>query len=681
MAPSRGQNRSQNAVNAPKPTPADGQTAKPRDNDKASPVIAQYLELKAVNPGYLLFYQLGDFFELFFDDAVLASERLGLTLTKRGTYQGKDIPMAGVPLKVADDYLQRAIKAGFRVAVVEQLEDPAEAKKRGSKAVVKRDVTRLVTPGTLTEDNLLDPGANNYLTAFFQNPTDADPRGKPGRHLFSLASLDLSTGEFLVSEVTEADFLGELTRLAPSELILSDAIHGETHIRNTLTGLSCAATPVPHSYYSSLSGEAALKAALNVAELDGFGDFTRGELAAIAALLKYVDLTQIGKAPLITPPRRTAKSAHMVIDAATRANLELIKSTRMTKKGSLFDAIDRTVTSPGARRLAAMISAPLNDTDAINQRLNAVEFFISNSAPRDAIRRIIRGTPDIARSLSRLTLGRGGPADLGAIRSGLLVAHQISGELLAFQPSHLPALTHQTSDKLTLAGGPLTQKLNLALEEDLPHQTRDGGFIRKEYNAALDEQRRLRDESRSILARLQADYRDKTGIKSLKIRHNNQFGFFVEVTSLNADQLLNAPLSETFHHRQTLANNVRFTTTELVETEGKITLAAERALSLEQQLFDELRDEVMANAHELTELAEALANLDVTLALALLAEEENYARPLVDDSLTFSSRAAATRLSSRLCALKNPARSSKMTAALASHPPRAQATIPPASGY
>ncbi len=272
-----------------------------------------------------------------------------------------------------------------------------------------------------------------------------------------------------------------MTRLSPSELILSDAIHGEPHIRAILTAFDCAATPVPHSYYSSLSGEAALKAALKVTELDGFGDFTRGELAAIAALLKYVDITQIGKAPLISPPRRTVKSAHMVIDAATRANLELIKSTRMTRKGSLFDAIDRTVTSPGARRLAAMISAPLNDTAAINQRLNATEFFISNSAPRDTIRRIIRRTPDIARSLSRLTLGRGGPADLGAIKAGLLVAHQISGELLAFQPSHLPELVQKTSDQLTLAGGPLTQKLTLALDDDLPTQTRDGSFIRKGY--------------------------------------------------------------------------------------------------------------------------------------------------------------------------------------------------------
>lgn len=600
--------------------------------DKASPVIAQYLELKAINPGYILFYQLGDFYELFFDDAIEASEKLGLTLTKRGTYQGKDIPMAGVPLKVADEYLQKAIRAGFRVAVVEQTEDPAEAKKRGAKAVVQRDVTRLVTPGTLTEDTLLEAGANNFLTALFQNPNHETKK----ESRFSLASLDISTGQFLVSEVINSDLSGELTKLASSEILIADNLKSSQEIRHILDHLPMAQTPVPAAYFNSLSGEAALKAALKVSELDGFGNFERGELAAIGALLKYVELTQIGKSPLIRPPSRSIEQATMVIDAATRSNLELIKSTKMTKKGSLFDALDRTVTGPGSRHLAAQISAPLTDITSINNRLNGLEFFINNSSTRDQLRKTLRHTPDMARSLSRLSLKRGGPKDLGAIRSGLIVADEIIKELENFKQEHLPETIKQIHQALLFASGTLKDKLNAYLTEDLPLQTRDGGFIKEGNHDGLDEQRTLRDQSRTIIANLQATYRETTGIKSLKVKHNNQFGFFVEVTQLNANQLLTGPLSETFRHRQTLANNVRFNTEELIATESKITQAADRALAIELNLFTELCANTEKSAGKISQCAESLAELDVILSLALLSEEENYTRPQIDKTRAFS---------------------------------------------
>lgn len=599
--------------------------------EKPSPVIAQYLELKAVNPGYILFYQLGDFYELFFDDAIEASEKLGLTLTKRGTYQGKDIPMAGVPLKVADEYLQKAIKVGFKVAVVEQMEDPADAKKRGSKAVVKRDVTRLVTPGTLTEDTLLEAGANNFLTALFQNPAHETKK----ETLYSLASLDISTGQFLLSEVKGSDLSGELTKLAPSELLIADILKAESSIRHILDHQPAVQTPVPSAYFNSMSGEAALKDALKVTELDGFGTYKRGELAAIAALLKYVELTQIGKFPLIRPPSRSIENEVMVIDAATRGNLELIKSTRMTKKGSLFDALDRTVTGAGSRQLAAQINAPLNDVNAINNRLNSLEFFINNGAARDTIRKILRRTPDMARSLSRLSLKRGGPKDLGAIRSGLIVADEVIKELENFKSEHLPETIKQISKSLLFASGTLKDKLDRFLTEDLPMQARDGGFIKEGNHDGLDEQRTLRDQSRTIIANLQATYRELTDIKSLKVRHNNQFGYFVEVTQLNANQLLTGPLSETFRHRQTLANNVRFNTEELIETESKITQAADRALAIELELFTELSSDVENSGDQISSCAESLAELDVILGLALLSEEENYTRPIIDNSRTF----------------------------------------------
>jgi len=604
--------------------------------DKASPVIAQYLELKAINPGYLMMYQLGDFFELFFEDAVMASQRLGLTLTKRGTYQGKDIPMAGVPIKTINEYLQKAIKAGFRVAIIEQLEDPAEAKKRGNKSVVKRDVTRLVTPGTLTEDTLLDAGANNYLTAIFQNPCD-EPKSANNQteQSFSLASLDISTGELLISKSTSSDLMGEIARLGPSEIVISDKRQDPAALKACLANYEGAQTPVPNAYFSSLSGETSLKMALKVDTLASFGEFSRGEMAAIGALLKYVELTQIGKQPVIQAPKQARQNSHMYIDAATRTNLELIKSIRMTKKGSLFDAVDRTCTGPGARALAARISAPLYNVEAINERLNTLEFFINNSALRDKLRKSLTRTPDIARALSRLSLHRGGPKDLGAIHQGLSVADELLNHLEEIKNDHLPKNLKAIKTDLLFAASKLTDQLSSALNDELPAHVRDGDFIKQAYHPPLDEQRVLRDESRSILANLQASYRDKTNIKSLKIRHNNQFGYFVEVTQLNASQLLTGPLSELFRHRQTLANNVRFTTEELIEIESQITLAADRALHLEKQLFEELCELILTARDQLSTLAQSLAELDVNLSLALLSEEENYTRPLVDESQTF----------------------------------------------
>ena len=324
--------------------------------------MAQFLEIKAANPDCLLWYRMGDFYELFFDDAVTASAALGIVLTKRGKHQGQDIPMCGVPIHRADEYLQRLIRAGHRVAVAEQLEDPAEARKRGSKAVVRRDVVRLVTPGTLTEDALLDAKARNYLTALFLGGSAGGAGGKvPAEATLALASLDISTGEFEVGEVKGADLPGELTRLSPSEVILSDALFGDAWLKRWIELAGAAATPVPAAYFDSLAGEAALKQQLKVAELGGFGDFARAELAAVGALLKYVELTQIGRRPILRPPRKSGSDSLLLIDAASRASLELTRSTAGEKQGSLLGAIDRTVTGAGARELAGRLASPLRD--------------------------------------------------------------------------------------------------------------------------------------------------------------------------------------------------------------------------------------------------------------------------------------------------------------------------------
>ncbi len=610
----------------------------PSPPGEASPSMAQFLEIKAANPDCLLWYRMGDFYELFFDDAVVASAALGIVLTKRGKHLGQDIPMCGVPVHRADEYLQRLIRAGHRVAVAEQLEDPADARKRGSKAVVRRDVVRLVTPGTLTEDALLDAKARNYLTALFRTGAGAAGQAPVDARL-ALASLDISTGEFEMGEVEGADLPGELTRLAPSEVILSDALFGDAWLTRWIEAAGAAATPVPTAYFDSLAGEAALKQQLKVAELGGFGGFTRPELAAAGALLKYVELTQIGRKPVLRPPRRSGSDTLLLIDAASRANLELTRSTAGEKQGSLLGAIDRTVTGAGARELAARLASPLRDVKQIDARLDAVGFLVDQEALRRDLRDCLRLAPDLARAVSRLAFARGSPRDLGAVRDALAIATSISGLLSSDGDGlGLPAELSRIAGRLRAAPDELHAALAAALVDDPPHLRRDGGFVREGHRPELDEARRLKEDSRSVMAGLEAKYIERTGVKSLKVRHNNILGFFIEVTQANAKPLLEGKLTVEFRHRQTMANAVRFSTPELAETEGRIASATERALSLEQEVFAELAEAVEREERSLSEVAAALAELDATAGLAELARSQGYVRPLVDDSEDFEIR-------------------------------------------
>lgn len=617
------------------PSATTASAAEPAATLEATPSMAQYLEIKSANADSLLWYRMGDFYELFFEDAVVASNALGIVLTKRGKHLGEDIPMCGVPIMRADEYLQRLIKLGYRVAVCEQLEDPAEARKRGSKAVVRRDVVRLVTPGTLTEETLLDARARNYLTALFRAPTPGtEAAADAGR--FALASLDISTGDFEVGEASIADLAGELVRLSPGEVITADAVLSQEHIRRSIALAGAATTPVPFAHFDSLSGERELKARLGVSELGGFGAFSRGELAAIGALLKYVDLTQIGKKPVVRPPRRTGSGSGLLIDAASRTSLELVRTTSGEKRGSLLGAVDCTVTGAGARELAARLASPLKDPHAITGRLDAVGMLTEEEGLRERIRNILRGAPDIARATSRLAFGRGGPRDLGAIRDGLGLASEC-GRLLESlaQPIGLPVELASIAERLKACPDTVRQSLSQALVEEPPPLKRDGGFVRAGYRPDLDEALALKDESRKVIAGLEAKYAELTGVKSLKIRHNNILGFYIEATQLNAKPLLSPPLDETFRHRQTMANAVRFSTRELIETEGRIASAAERALALEQEIFTDLARLIEAHEHALGNVAAALAELDHTAALAELARARGWVRPVVDDSQAF----------------------------------------------
>lgn len=607
---------------------------------ETTPSMAQFLEIKTANPDSILWYRMGDFYELFFEDAVVASQALGIILTKRGKHLGQDIPMCGVPVHRADEYLQRLIRLGYRVAVCEQLEDPAEARKRGSKAVVRRDVVRLVTPGTLTEDTLLDSRSRNYLTALYRSPSGGEKPSLTPDVTLALASLDISTGEMEVGEIAGLDLPGELVRLAPGEVITTDALLGEAEIKAWIGRAGAAATPVPSASFDSLSGERGLKQQLKVADLGAFGSFTRGELAAIGAVLRYVELTQIGKKPVLRPPRKMSGDRALLIDAASRASLELVRSSSGDKTGSLLYAIDRTVTGAGARELAARLASPLCDPAAIESRLDAVAFFVADATLRDDVRSALRSAPDIARAVSRLAFGRGGPRDLAAIAQGLAAA-RASATLLGTRSGVIgfPAEISRIEQRLAKAAGDLLDLLTQGLVDEPPVLRRDGGFIRKGFRSVLDEAIALRDDSRRVMAALETRYIDETGVKNLKVRHNNILGYFVEVTQANAKPLTEPPLSETFRHRQSMANAMRFTTLELVEIEGRIASAAERALALEQEIFAEFAAAVARDEQLLSDIASALAELDHTAALADLAVEESYVRPTVEASQAFEVQA------------------------------------------
>ncbi|MGE5781161.1 MAG: DNA mismatch repair protein MutS, partial [Hyphomicrobiales bacterium] len=594
---------------------------------RATPVMEQYIEIKAANPDCLLFYRMGDFYELFFEDAEIAARGLGIVLTKRGKHLGRDIPMCGVPIHRADEYLNRLIALGHRVAVCEQLEDPAEAKKRGGKSVVRRDVIRVVTPGTLTEDTLLDAKRNNYLLAIARARASV---GEESR--FALAWIDISTGEFRIAECDRSGLGAEIARLEPGEIVVSDALYGDSALAPYLRSLP-AVTPLPRDVFDGATAERRLAAYFGLATTESFGALSRLELTAAAACISYIERTQLGGRPPLSPPVREAPGATLSIDQATRSNLELVRTLAGERRGSLLAAIDRTVTGAGSRLLAQRLAAPLTDPAAIGRRHDAVEFFVTDMAARAEGRERLKAAPDLARALARLVVARGGPRDLAAIRDGITAAAELAAGLE--KRSDLAAELAQAAQALRRLDPALAGELDAALANELPHLKRDGGFVRAGYSAALDEARALRDESRRVIAALQARYADLTSVRALKIRHNNVLGYFVEVAAQHGEKMMAAPLNATFIHRQTLAGQVRFTTTELGELEAKIASAADRALGIELETFDRLAAAVTAAAAKIKEAAEALAVLDVAAALAQLAIERRYVRPQIDPSLDF----------------------------------------------
>ena len=609
-------------------------TAKPAKKDVGpTPMMVQYLSIKAeIEPEIILFYRMGDFYEMFFGDAVHAASALDIALTKRGKHEGADIPMCGVPVHAAETYLQRLIKKGFRVAVCEQMEAPAEAKKRGYKAVVKREIVRLVTPGTLTEDSLLDARRGNVIACIAATRTGE----------IALAWADISDGSFHVCALTHERLLAELYALAPREIILSESLLGDENYKNIFTDELASLTPLSPSQFNLKSARLRIKARYHVGTLDGFGDFSNAEIIAAGVMLDYLQLTQAGGEIGLSPPKRRSAAHYMSIDPATRASLEIDRSlsnARSGNSGSLLSVIDKTVSGPGARLLAQYISRPLLDPDLINARLGAVDFFTQDREARDQIRVHLKRTGDPARALSRLMLGRGGPRDLTAISCALQEGELLSAYFAKYSGKDLPANLSAALSGLSLAKHPELSKfirdIAKAVKMDAPILARDGGFIHQGWRGELDTVLKLRGDSRLVIAELQGRYAKLTGVGSLKIKHNNVLGYFIDITPRHGDVLLSGPHKDMFIHRQTLVSGIRFTTSELVELDQKISGAAEKALAIELEIFEQFCTRLQGLAQQVRDAASALAQIDVMSGLAAWAVAANAVRPVVNTSLRF----------------------------------------------
>lgn len=587
----------------------------------ATPMMMQYFTIKDDHQDCLLFYRMGDFYELFFDDAKQAAATLNITLTTRGQHLGRPIPMCGVPVHSHETYLAKLIRNGFRVAVCEQTEDPAEARKRGHKSLVRREAVRIITPGTLTEDSLLDARSHNYLAAV------THAAGTIG-----LAWVDVSTGAFHTQDVQSATLGMVLARLSPGELLAPDSLIVREDFAPMFKDWQSVLSPLPASRFNGTSARKQLEKIFGLHDLSGLGAFSRAEIAAAGALVDYITLTQKGKLPRLEKPQRLANGAVMEIDAATRRNLELTRTMDGERRGSLLATIDYTRTGAGARLLSQWIAAPLTDVAAIAQRLDAVTFFVDNPPIRTSLVTILKRCPDVERALSRLSLGRGGPRDLASIRDTLTEIPALCCTLRR-APSTLPHLLETLCDNLG-THHTLAETLTEALGPDLPLLAREGGFIAPGWNAGLDEFRTLRDQSRRLMIELQNTYARKTGVESLKIKHNNVLGYFIEVPAKRADALLQQ--TDLFIHRQTMSNAVRFCTVELSELESQIRGAGEKALALECELFQTLVDRILQNSDPIAKAGVALAMLDVVSGLAELAETQRYVRPHMTESPSLS---------------------------------------------
>lgn len=587
-----------------------------KKKQQLTPMMVQYHEIKSHHKDALLFYRMGDFYEMFFEDAIAASEALDIALTKRGKTNDTDIPMCGVPVHSADQYLQQLIRRGFRVAVCEQLENPAEAKKRGHKAIVRREVVRVITPGTLTEDSLLAADRNNYIAAIHRI-----------RNSISLAWADISSGSFNVTSFPLINLSSHLSRIAPKEVLYPESFSAQ--LLTVIKGTTDAHTPIADIHFESLTAKNRLVELFEVVTLDAFGQFQRSELSCLGAIIAYLDMTQHGKIPKLQFPIKEKSEDTLQIDSATRKNLEISRNLAGGKENTLLSVMDQTKTASGARMIEKWLANPSTNLGLIARRQNEVGNFYSQPDARREVRDKLKMVPDLQRSLSRLGLERGNPRDLNAIKIGINQAFLIEQEIQAMK---------KVSEQLKTSLGFLKKLKNLAAEltqamvSDVPITAKDGNFIAKGYNSELDETRKLRDETRMVVAELEKKYAKLADNPKIKVRFNRVLGYYVEASSSFYSKMLSKPLSEVFIHRQSTSTTCRFTTTELAELESRIVNAQQRAVEIELALFEHFREEIITHANDIFLIADTLSELDVISSLAEIAHANDWCKPVLDES-------------------------------------------------
>ena len=590
------------------------------ESTNLTPMMQQYLEIKKEHPDTLLFYRMGDFYELFFDDAIIAADILDITLTKRGQIEGQEIPMCGVPYHSYESYLEKLIKTGRKVAICEQMEDPKEAKKRGAKAVVKRAIVRVITPGTITEDSLLEQKDTNFLVALTYH-----------KKQYVISWVDISTGEFFFAPTSKQTLLSDIEKVNPKEILISEKLLNDEEIRKLLKDYQSILTSHVDSFFEVTRAGERLKAFYQVKSLESFGELAAASISACGALVEYIGITQKGNMPRLNIPKLYNQSDYLVIDSTTRKNLELVIGLNGERKSSLLATVDHTLTSAGGRMLLHYLLNPLQNTDKINKRLEAVEFLINHTANLEKLREILTMITDMERAISRIALNRGSPRDMVAIREGLRNTSDISDLLThAFAAEDLPYLFDRLNSKIQ-DFSPLIKKLD-AFADEPPIHARDGNFIKGSFDSQLDYLRELKSGASSEIMKLQEKYREITKVDNLKIKHTNIMGYYVEVTSRHASKMD----SRIFTHRQTLVNSIRYQTDELQEIQAKILTSADKILQRELEIFSEIKNTIMNEADNIVRAANAVSHIDVICNFAFIAIKYNYMRPLIDDSTIFT---------------------------------------------
>ena len=589
--------------------------------NKNTPMIEQYLSIKNQYKDVLLFYRMGDFYELFFDDAVIASKALDITLTKRGRANGMDIPMCGVPFHSADNYLPRLIKKGFNVAVCEQTETPEQVKASGKKGPLKREVVRIISPGTITEDNLLESTTNNFLGAIINL-----------NNSISISWVDVSTGSFKSrnfnkknNQINQNQLLNNfLLRMNFSELLISeqmklDFIAEEWHsiIKRQPSNIFHYSSSMRQicSYYSIVS-------------LDGIGVFSDGEIITAGVLLSYLNLTQCGKIPILSMIKSENENSFLEIDYFTQKSLEIVKNLSGKSEGSLISCIDDTITSSGARLLKQRIVEPFYDIKQINEQYDLIDWFLKNRQCALQYKNNLKNIPDLERSLSRISSLRGSPKDLVLISKGFLNIYEIYEDLTKFNKDlKKPNILNAISQNLEIDYS-LFFNIQSAFKTDTSLLAKEGGFIKDGYNIKLDHLRKLRDNEFNEIIQLQKNYAEVSKVNSLKIKNNRVLGYHIEVRAMHDLSLRN---TDQFIHRQTTAQTSRFTTIELNEIENQIQNSFYEATKIEMDIFNSFTKQIINIGSQILKIASSISELDISIMVASQAQVRNYIRPNISD--------------------------------------------------